>query len=359
MSTEKKKTEAEMHEDLDKELEAAADEVFGSETAEGKSPESEAAAAEEAAGGTGEVATDGTPGDEKDDTAADEDDTAAAAKEGADAEGEGDGTDRDKPADNQEEDPYHIPDDVKGRTRARMEKFITDLKTANGELEEKTQLLQNVGQKFAESGLNAQEVESTLRLGSMLKSDPRKAHAALTHLLAKVSEQIGETPPGADPLVGYDDLQQRVENMELKAEDAVELAKARRRRDAEDRRAQQQQQQQAVQQQQQQQSAQQATAYQTSVAAAEVEVSQLIATAEKDPDFPKIQPILLEAATFAGENLAPDKWMSYLKGEIDKAKRLAKELGGSSSVSPLTDSSSSRHGNAAPKTLEDLADQML
>ena len=229
------KTEAEVNEQIDTELEAAADEAFGGEpiAADATKPVEDertpeqieadkvetarvAALSEEDKAAEAKVAT-----EKADAEKVESDRVAALSPEAKEAEEKAAAEKIDA------EDPYNIPEDAKGRTRERMEKLTGDLKTAHEEISKRDETLKGFKEVMDSTGMNPKEIQQTLNLGTLLKKDPAAALVTLKGVVADLSKQVGEVPPGEDPLEGFADLKQKVADRELTVDVASELARGR------------------------------------------------------------------------------------------------------------------------------------
>lgn len=137
-----------------------------------------------------------------------------------------------------------IPEEIKGRTRERMEGLVgvakdltTKLDTATAELTAHKQDSADFFGAIENAGLDAQGFANTMELVRRMNStDIVEKRAGLRDLRAaeaKLALQLGETPIGADPLKDHADLLQQVEDGDLKREIAEELAATRNRTKAE------------------------------------------------------------------------------------------------------------------------------
>ena len=337
--------EEETQDQLEKDLEAAADEAFGSE----EEIEKQAAeASEENPGAEAPAETQDAPVDE----------SGGVGEPGAtDKKPEEKAGEKEPGEEKPDEDPYKIPDDMKGRTRERFEKLTGDLKQSHETISKQTEVIKGFREVVESSELNPKEFDQILQLGTTIKKDPRAALGTLKTLVSKLSEELGEVPPGADPLEGFDDLKQRVADRELTVEDAKEIAQGRIKKAAEDKRTQQQQQHLT----QQQREEQEQKAFVERINGARDKVGMFLKESEKDPDYEKIAPYLVQAAKHAAENLDPDKWLGYIQSEFDRVKQIATEMSSQSGTGaqPILDGGAPPGGKPEPRTMEELAEQML
>jgi hypothetical protein len=170
-----------------------------------------------------------------------------------------------------------------------------------------------------------------------------------------MAQRLGITLPGVDLLDGHADLQQRVTDREITQKDAEDLVKARITQ-ANLEKSQAQEQERRKEQDRQRQEQGQLTA---KVEDAKSQVAAYLTTKVKDPDWPKIAPYLAEAASFAGKNLAPEKWMDYIKGEHSRIVAISLAARGNKTPTPIVDTHRNQGGLKTPTTLDELADQIL
>lgn len=131
-------------------------------------------------------------------------------------------------------DDFTPPEGISERAQARWAQ-LTERAKLVPELErratETQQALDGVRQMVAESGLQQQEFTEMLEMGRLFKSgNPQDLQRALQHiegLRANVAQRLGVEVPGIDPLAQHADLQQKVQNMLLTREDALEIARLR------------------------------------------------------------------------------------------------------------------------------------
>lgn len=219
----------------------------------------------EAEGGTGDDAGD-TPGDGSEGAGA-----AATGKGGAEGEGDAKGKDGADPAaaggdaaakgaaktgddratggspdgakgkDDKPKgpDPVNdpIPDDVKGKTRARMTSLIDTAKTLTTERDEAVGQVDGFLKAIAETGADpegfARHVEVLRLMNSEKPEDRRSALKFLRGAATKLAADLGEREPGKE-LEGHADLLEDVENGDLSRERAIEIANGRNAKAAAD-----------------------------------------------------------------------------------------------------------------------------
>lgn len=337
-------------EKLQQEQEAVADEIFGSDEEIAK--QAAEAEAEQPDPDSGQPAPDTSDQKSDDEAGAGDQKPEEKAAEGEEKPEE---KAEEKPEE-KEEDPYKVPEDMKGRTKERFEKLTTDLKESHQQIEKQTDIIKGFRTVLESTGMDSKELQQTLELGGMIKKDPKRALETLRGVVTNLSEQLGEVPPGKDPLEGFEDLKQKIEDRELSPEDAKEIASYRIKQEAEKRRAEQTTRQQTEHQKQEAANAD----FTNRVNRAQTDVAAYLKEAEKDPDFTKIAPTLVQAAQFSAENLDPDKWLGYIKGEYQKVKEIATAMAPSSpGDSPILDGGAPPGGQKDPENLEQLADLML
>lgn len=384
MSVENEKTVAKTDEDINADLEVAADDIFGTDV------EIAAQAAEEAGKQTSEESAEQIKADEESraeealakenegkspeeiEKAASEkkaaEDEAVAKKATDDLAKENEGKTAEeiakaaseKKAAEEKEEPYKVPDDLKGRTRDRFEKLTGDLKTAHETTEKQEGVIKGFREVLERTGMNVTEVQNTLALGGLIKSDPARALVSLKGIVADLSERLGEVVPGSNPLEKFDDLKQQVADRELSIENARAIAESRIRQDAQVKAAAVKTKQQAEARRGVQLEEQSAEQFGNRVATAQATVGDFLVTIQNDPDAEKMAPHLIGAAKFAAENLAPEKWMEYIKGEHTKIKEIASAMASpAAGPTPIMDGNAPPGGQKEAQNLEQLADQML
>lgn len=167
-----------------------------------------------------------------------------------------------------------ISDDVKGRTRERMENLLQrgresheKIQAYEAEVAELKPLAeQALGWQdvVVKSGLQPEEFATVMGTMSAINNgtpeQKRQALARIEKFRNDLAAQLGETVPGVDPLTGHEDLRQMVANLEITQERAAELAMHRNRAKAQEQlTGQQEQQQRQVQQARQEQADAEAT----------------------------------------------------------------------------------------------------
>ena len=167
-----------------------------------------------------------------------------------------------------------ISDDVKGRTRERMENLLQrgresheKIQAYEAEVAELKPLAeQAMGWQdvVVKSGLQPEEFATVMGTMSAINNgtpeQKRQALARIEKFRNDLASQLGETIPGVDPLAGHEDLRQMVANLEITQERAAELAMHRNRAKAQEQlTGQQEQQQRQVQQARQEQADAEAT----------------------------------------------------------------------------------------------------
>ena len=340
--------EEETQKSLDEQLEAAADEVFGSEV----EATDQTAALEKEADDISTPAEEGEPPVEE----AEATDETPPEEPGEEQKPAEEKPAEEKPAE-EEPDPYAIPEDMKGRTRDRFEKLTGNLREANEKVAKQEEVITGFRDVIQRSGLTPDEVQGVLSLGNIIKTDPTKALETLKGMVEELSAEVGIVPPGADPLKDHPDLIQRVQDREILQEDAEIIARARFREMA-DKKAREKI---AQQNGEAQRAASETRNWETRVAGGQSAVAAYVETIKKNPDFKVIEPHLADAARFAAQNLAPEKWLEYIQGQHDKIREVARASAAQDTgrVTPILSGGAPRGGEKEPQSLEELADQML
>lgn len=135
-----------------------------------------------------------------------------------------------------------IPEDIKGRTRERMEGLVattkeltTKLSGAEAELTEARQVLDMIEATGAPPEAFARHLNVLALMHSPKLEDKQAVLKYFRTAATSLAKDLGETPPGEDPLTAHPDLLEDVQNGELKRERAIELAEARNRAKASER----------------------------------------------------------------------------------------------------------------------------
>lgn len=208
-----------------------------------------------------------------------------------------------------------IPEDVKGKTRERMQGLITAAKTLTTERDtlkhERDELLETIQATGAEPETFWRHTE-VLRL--MLSADANDQRNAVKHLRGaadKIAAQLGDPVPGHDPLKdpANKDLADEVEAGDLSRERALELAQARSRTAAEGRRTTETEQQRQAREQHEQ-----------AVDAARVELNTLGAELKKaNPAmYAAKSAALLDVVKEMVQHTPPDRWAAAYRKLYDK-----------------------------------------
>lgn len=146
----------------------------------------------------------------------------------------------DKTGDALLDDP--IPEEIKGRTRERMENLLQRGRESHIKLKEQEQKVAELvplaeqaegwTKVVVQTGLAPEEfaivVGTMAAIHSGTIEQKKQALARIENLRNIVAAQIGE-PVGGDPLEGHDDLRRMVEDVEITREKAIELATLRNR----------------------------------------------------------------------------------------------------------------------------------
>lgn len=142
-------------------------------------------------------------------------------------------TPTDKPA-TPPADDFTPPDGISERAQTRWAQ-LTERAKLVPELErratETQQALDSVRQMVANSGMEQHEFTEMLEMGRLFKSgnaqDLQRALEHIEGLRSSLAQRLGVEVPGIDPLGQHADLQQKVQNMLLTREDAMEIARLR------------------------------------------------------------------------------------------------------------------------------------
>lgn len=341
-------------------LEKAADAIFSGEAVEGMEHLVDETPSDTAPADTEAKPAEEAPAEAPADTEAKPADEAPAAPAEAKPADE-------KPADAKptDEKPAELdltpPEGMNKRSSERWERLTGALKEKDTQIAQFTTEVSGLREQVTafqaminESGMSDAELLRVIDLGSQIKRDPEGAFRTLNGVLKNLAKQIGHTIETVDLLEGFPDLRAKVQSMDITKDAALELAQARLREQARATRAQATERSQAT---------ERAVADRVSKAAAAVEQF-LTAVEASDPDFARLVPAMTRAAEFARTNIAPEKWLDYLKHEMQNLKDIGSTSGGgkrpTETPTPLTDDSAGRGSKAKEvRTLGDLADQLL
>jgi hypothetical protein len=131
-----------------------------------------------------------------------------------------------QPQDNDEE----LLRGVNERGRERLRKLLSDGR-------ESSRTLNAIQNAIAESGLDRESFGNLLTISRLVSSqnvgDVEQGLKMLENVRTALYQNLGRDLPGTDPLQRFDDLRQKVANMEMSRDDAVLVANARRRQAAE------------------------------------------------------------------------------------------------------------------------------
>lgn len=295
---------ADPHAELQAAIDAGIAEANGDEPA-GKKPAAKESDDEAGKEGDGAGAKDGDKG--------------KAAAKGDDEEGDG----------KKEPDPVNdpIPDEVKGRTRERMESLVSKVKETSEELEQVRGNYDEMMGLITETGATPEQYGTMLGYidafnkgieesadGTYRILDQKQAELALEAAEAQVEilyEALGKQRPGSDPLAEFQDLKDEVETGDISEERALEIAQARKvaKRQEQQRTRQSEQHQQTEGQQEQQ------------VQAARTELNTIGKALQKsDPQYAKKVEQVMPAFKRELPNTPPDKWVELFWKHYDAAK---------------------------------------
>lgn len=129
-----------------------------------------------------------------------------------------------------------IPEEVKGRTRERMEGLVATAKDLNTKLAAAQTQNDDLMKAIGETGTTPEQFGTVMDVLTQLNSDDpkvkREGIAALRKIADEETAALGDTPPGKDPLEGHQDLIDEVEDGTITKQRAIELATARNREKA-------------------------------------------------------------------------------------------------------------------------------
>lgn len=299
-----------------------------------------------------EEASGGTPSN----TESDDEQPGAGASESAEDDPEGDDKDSvekpDKDAGKKKTEPDHvndpIPEEIKGRTRERIESLVGQVK----ELRQVETRYNEIMGMIAETRATPEQYGMVLEyLGAVNSGDPEQIRGAMQILqreLDALSEALGEPAPGKDPLEGHQDLQDAVEVGDLTRKHAEEIAAARNQRKALER--------------QRQASTQQSEA-QRALAAARQTLNALDEELKaQDPHYAQKRQVLIGILQPVFKQIPPSQWVATFKAAYAKlpdppAAAPPQNTGGAGNANqPLRSRQPAGGQQKQPTTLEEAID---
>ncbi len=203
-----------------------------------------------------------------------------------------------------------IPEEIKGRTRERMEKLIGEVRTLSERLELTGGAVDHFRQAIARTGADEKDwAEHMTLLEQMHSKDPKDRRAALATLQAHtraIATELGEPVAGVDALEGHADLKEDVDLGRMTQEKAEELARARNRERALSER-QAREQAAAAGPQARQQAEQQAIA----------DLNALDLDLRRDPEYAYKRTVAMQSLEQIIADVEPAKWKSAFKRRYD------------------------------------------
>lgn len=205
-----------------------------------------------------------------------------------------------------------MPEGLGPKAQERFQK----LATVNRELTERTQQLDTqvsyVRDTFQQHGIQREQFEqATQVIGALNRGDFAAAQQMLTEQLRQVSLMTGQTMPGVDALSDFPDLRQKVDQLQISEQDAMEVARLRASQSAVQGHYQQERQQRLASEQQQQ-------TFNTARAGVDAWVKDMAA---KDLDWPVIEEQLLPDLKGLLADVPPGAWVNVLQAQYNVLKR--------------------------------------
>ena len=202
-----------------------------------------------------------------------------------------------------------IPPTVSERTKERITSLIGTVKSQAATIETQQTLFDSV----AATGVTPENFAQTLSFlrayNSNKAEDRQQAYKFLQSELRALALELGETPPGVDPLEGHQDLADAVAAQSMSQEHADELARARNTA--------------TMQQQRQSQTAAQAQAYNQAAQSAKADLNELGQTlAATDPQYKRKYDLLVPKLKAYAETASPSMWLAWFQREY-RALKLA------------------------------------
>lgn len=201
---------------------------------------------------------------------------------------------------------------VSERTRERITGLVARVKELEPQLKESRELFTAV----ADTGVTGENFALTLdalrNFNSTNVEDKRKAYTFLQSQADFLAAQIGETPRGADPLAGHQDLADAVGALQLTKEHAAEIAQARNR--------------QGVEKTTRERSEAEFTQHTQAQQAAQADLNELGATLKAtDPNYAKKVGPLIEKLQPIFAKTHPSKWVAMFQKEYRELPATAVE----------------------------------
>lgn len=249
------------------------------------------------------------------------------------------------------EDLTKMPDGLSKPAQERFQK----LANANKELtEQHKQVLDSVEpfrKALQENGIVKEQFDQAASvIGMMNRGDLDGAMKVLDEQRRLLSLAMGKPVPGVDALTDFPDLRQKVDQMQITEEDALEIARTRshdKQRQANEQRQQEQQQQQNQQRQTQQQ---EQKAWNDGLQAVETFTSEMKKT---DLDFAAIEAKLVPRIPALIRGVPPAQWADKVKNLYELIKETAGGSRQASTASNTLRPTGSASPSQAPKSMHE------
>jgi len=228
-------------------------------------------------------------------------------------------------------DLYAEPEGLQEKSKERFQKLVTSHKEQATQIQSMGQTITGFREMIKATGATEQQFIESLDLLTLINKNPAEAAKKLYDVAVNLAVQHNIEVPGVDFLKEFPDLQQKVEDREITAEAAREIAKGRREEKArKDREAEEQRRSETMR--------MQAETHRQALTSIETFLAEREAN---DIDWKAKAPMLLKAAEFASKNLPMASWLPYLQqqyeqiGEIvAKANPSANNSGGNRPLRP-------------------------
>jgi len=126
------------------------------------------------------------------------------------------------------EDLYKMPDGLQPKSQERFTKLVESNQQKDAEISQMREGSQWIAQNFTQDEQGIQDLIGFAEYRNALKSGNFQAAGQLLQAQIQQFTLLTGQPLQANPLQGFDDLQQRVESFELDEADALEIARFRK-----------------------------------------------------------------------------------------------------------------------------------
>lgn len=208
-------------------------------------------------------------------------------------------------------DILQMPDGLAPASQQRFQQLANTVKELQAEVEPLRQQTEYIGGVFKEHGVSREQFEqATSFIGAINRGNYQEALQIIDQQRQQLALAMGKPLPGVDALSAFPDLRQRVDQLQLTEEDALEMAKLRSQQSHATSTALREREQ-----------AEQAQAQQHEVKQATMAVDQWCRqTAQGDLDWPAIEEKILPRLQQILDGVPPAKWVGVLKANYELMK---------------------------------------